>query len=102
MSTIIVLFNLKKQISVSEYEDWAKATDLPIVRGLDSIDSFSILKTTGLLATEEAPPFQYIEIINISDMNRFSEEVASDIMKKVAGEFHEFADAPLFITTDSL
>lgn len=102
MSHLIVLFNLKDGVDPSRYEAWAKSTDLPIVRGLDSIKSFSIYRASGLLGSDETPPFQYVELINIGDMTRFGEEVASETMQKVASEFQEHADAPLFLISESI
>ena len=102
MANVIVLFNLKDGVGPSEYEDWAKASDLPTVRGLDSVADFSVHRASGLLGSDEAPPYQYIEIIDVSDMARFGEEVASETVQKLASEFHGFADGPLFLLTESL
>ena len=102
MTNLVVLFNLKDGVDASEYEAWAQSTDLPIVRGLDSIESFSVYRTTGLLGSDAKPPYQYVEVIDIGDMARFGEEVASDTMQRVAAEFQERADNPLFISAESI
>jgi hypothetical protein len=102
MTNLVVLFNLKDGVDPSEYEAWAQSTDLPIVRGLDSIESFSVYRTSGLLGSDAKPPYQYVEVIDIGDMARFGEEVASDTMQRVAAEFQERADNPLFISAESI
>lgn len=102
MTTLIVLFNLKEGVSPSAYESWAKSSDLPIVRGLHSIKSFQIQRSTGQLGSEEPAPFQYVEIVAISDMTHFSMEIESTAMKKVAGAFQQFADNPQFLITHSI
>ena len=102
MTNIIVLFNLKDGVEPAEYETWAKSTDLPIVRGLDSIETFSVYRAAGLLGSDDKPPYQYIEVISVGDMTRFGEEVASETMQKVASEFQERADGPLFLMTESI
>ena len=102
MTTLVVLFNLKDGVDPSVYESWAKTTDLPIVRGLDSINSFSIYKASGLLGSDEKTPYQYVEVINIGDMTRFGEEAASDTMQRVASEFQQHADGPLFLLAESI
>ena len=102
MKRIVVLFNLKDAGSAADYEAWAKSTDLPVVNGLDSVDGFSVHRATGMLGSDASPPYQYIEIIDVNDMELFGEEVSTDSMQKVAGEFQAFADAPLFILTDAL
>ena len=102
MTNLVVLFNLKDGVDPSDYESWAKSTDLPIVRALDSINSFSIYRASGLLGSDENSPYQYIEVIHVGDMVRFGEEVASETMQRVASEFQEHADGPLFLMTESL
>lgn len=102
MKRIVVLFNLKQGADRADYENWAKSTDLPTVNGLSSVERFSVHKATGLLGRDEPSPYEYIEIIDVNDMGTFGDEVATDTMRKVAGEFQAFADAPLFILTDLL
>ena len=102
MTNIIVLFNLKDGVDPSEYEAWAKSTDLPIVRGLDSIESFSVFRASGLLGSDEQSPYQYVEVIGVGDIARFGEEVSSEAMQKVAAEFQGHADGPIFLMTESI
>ena len=102
MKRIVVLFNLKDAGSAADYETWARSTDLPVVNGLDSVDGFSVHRASGMLGSDASPPYQYVEIIDVNDMELFGEEVSTDTMQKVAGEFQGFADAPLFILTDAL
>ena len=102
MSTIVVLFNLKKEASVSGYEQWAKTTDLPTAGALPSVDQFEVLKSQGLLMSDEQPPYQYIEILRINDMEQFGADVSCETMQKVAAQFQSFADNPLFILTEQL
>lgn len=102
MTRIVVLFNLKPGTDVSAYEAWARSTDLPTVRGLKSVDGFSVHKATGLLGTDTPSPFQYVEIIDVNDMGIFSGEVATQTMQQVAAAFQGFADNPVFILTEDI
>lgn len=102
MTNLVVFFNLRDGVDPSDYEAWAKSTDLPIVRGLDSVKSFSVYRVSGLLGSDEPPPYEYVEVISVGDMSGFSEEVASETMQKVASEFQKYADGPLFLTTESI
>lgn len=102
MTPIIVLFNLKAGVSPASYEAWAKSTDLPIVRGLKSIGGFDVYKSKGLLGGGDPAPYQYVEMIMVKDMTTFGEDAGSDTMKRVAGEFQDYADNPTFILCESL
>ena len=97
---IIVLFNLKPGVNVEDYESWARTRDMPTVRSLGSIAAFDVFRATGTLSGD-APPYDYIEIIDVADMERFGTEVATDPMPAIAAEFGTLADAT-FIMTEAL
>jgi len=101
VTTIIVLFNLKPGVDRAAYERWARETDLPVVNTLRSVDGFEVLRTAGLLSGGAAP-FDYVEIIRVNDMQAFGQDVASATVQRVAAEYREFADGPLFIQTEAL
>jgi hypothetical protein len=101
MTTIVVLFNLKAGVSVAEYEDWARRRDLPNVNELPSVHSFRVLRSAGLLSGAAAP-YEYVELIELATLEGFRAEVKSELMQGVAREFRTYADAPLFIATESI
>lgn len=102
MTTIIVLFNLKKGVKRQDYETWAKTTDLKIVRNLQSIDKFEVLETVSLLGSDAKPAYEYVEVLEVNDMDVFGLETSTDIMASVAAQFQEFADNPSFIMTKNI
>ena len=97
--TLIVLFRLKPGTDVSAYEAWAKSTDLPVVRKLPSVASFEIFRSESLLGSDDKPPYDYVEAIEISDLPGFGTDVATETMRRVAAEFRGFADNPVFMLT---
>jgi len=100
---IICLFNLKPEVSVAEYEDWAKTRDIPTVNGLGSVTSFTVHKATGVFGDDAATPhFQYIEVIDITGMDAFIAHISKADFQAAAAPFQGFADAPQFILTEDL
>ncbi|BDW81505.1 hypothetical protein MACH24_09430 [Erythrobacter sp. Dej080120_24] len=100
---IICLFNLKPGVSVAEYEAWARATDIPTVNALGSVEGFTVHRASGILGDPAAtPPYAYVEIIEIAGMDAFMAEVATERMQAVAAQFQGFADNPQFIVTEDL
>ena len=102
MSKVIVLFNLKSEAQISEYEAWAKQTDIPSINALKSVENFSIHKATGLLGSEERSPYDYIEIIDVANMDDFSQEITTDTIQAIAKQFANFAENPKFILIEEL
>jgi hypothetical protein len=101
VTTLIVFFNLKQSSSAAEYERWARQSDIPSVRKLRSVDSFEVLKASGVLGGGDSP-YQYFEIIRVKDMKLFGEDVGTQAVQKMAAEFNAFADKPMFILTEAL
>ncbi len=100
---IIVLFNLKPGVAAADYEAWARSRDIPGVRSLPSINDFTIHRTTGLLGSTEKAPYDYVEIIDIADMDGFWKDIATDASTQVAKEFREWLGAPpMFMLTEEL
>lgn len=98
---IIALFNLKPGKTIADYEAWARAKDLPTVNALKSIDSFEVFRSAGLLVGEGKPPYEYIEIIDVNDMDQFGADVSAPNMQTIAAEFGDFAET-VFILTEKL
>lgn len=101
MSTIIVLFKLRPGVDRAAYEQWARDTDLPAVRRLGSVDGFEILRAAGQLSGASSP-YDYCEIIRVNDLAAFGADVASEAIQRVAAEYLQYADAPVFIQTEAL
>ncbi|MFK7828792.1 MAG: REDY-like protein HapK [Congregibacter sp.] len=99
---IVVLFNLKSGASRDDYENWAKSTDIPTVNALGSVNSFSVVRTTGMLGNDNAAPYQYVELLDIKSMDALGADTSSETMKSVAAQFQTFADNPQFILTESI
>jgi REDY-like protein HapK len=102
MQTLIVLFRLKPGSSVADYEAWARSTDLPIVRKLPSVAGFDLYRTAGLFGTGQPAPYEYVEVIRIRDLATFGTDVKTDTMARVAGEFRQFADNPVFMLSNCI
>lgn len=102
MNTVIVLFNLKPGVRREEYERWAREQDLPTVNGLASMDAFEVLRSRGLLVGEGKPPYEYVEIMRVPDIEAFGRDLVSPAVQAGAARFQEFADNPLFILTEHI
>jgi hypothetical protein len=99
---IIALFNLKAGAARGDYEAWARSRDLPDVRSLESVQSFDVLRATGVLFSEVKPPYDYIEVFEVSALDAFLGDCASDKVAKLGQEMGAFTDGATFITTEAL
>lgn len=98
---IFALFNLKPGVSVADYEAWARTSDLPTVNALPSIESFRVFRTTGVLGSESPPPFGYIEVLDVKDIDQFFADVSTAAMQEVAAAFQGMVEVT-FLTTEEI
>ena len=94
MTTIVVLFNLLPDTDPLAYENWAKTVDIPNVRRLPGCSDFRVLKVSGLLGSDEAPPYAYSEIIEVKDMAPFGEAVGARQCKRWRHSFKRLRRTP--------
>ena len=99
---IIVIFNLKDGVSAADYEAWAKKDDIPGVNRLGSVDKFTVHRATGLLGSDAASPYQYVEVLDITGMDPFIAEISTEEFQAMAAPFQDFADNPQFILTEDI
>ncbi len=97
---IIAFFNLKPDVAVSDYEHWAMTVDVPTVNALPSIEKFEVLRVTDKLGGG-TPNYQYIEILDVADMDQFGRDVATPTMQAVASSFRAMVDVS-FLKTEPL
>ena len=102
MTTVVVLFNLKADADVTAYETWANTVDIPNVRRLDGCSGFNVLRVQGLLNGSPDAPYQYVELIEIDNMDTFKAAVSTEAAQQVAAQFREYADAPIFMVSESV
>ena len=99
---IIVIFNLKAGVDPEAYEHWARATDVPAVNKLGSVAGFEVLRSTGVLGSDARSPYQYIEVLDVADMEALGADVSTESMQKISAEFQQWADNPVFILTEPI
>lgn len=95
---LVALFSLKPGISASAYEEWARTVDLPTVNGLPSIADFQVFKAISVLGSDTAPPYQYVEIIDVEDMAQFGADVSTPLMTGIAEQFQGMVNVTFLLT----
>ncbi|MEY3307659.1 MAG: hypothetical protein RLZZ413_1697 [Pseudomonadota bacterium] len=47
-------------------------------------------------------PFQYVEVLDVADMDQLGRDISSPVMQAISAQFQTFADNPLFLTTSEV
>ncbi len=91
MTTMVVLVDLKEGVSPEDYERWVLETYAPAVRDLPSVQDWRAYRVGGLLASDAAPPHQYVVTVDIDDLEQLGRDMASEEMQGLLSELHRFA-----------
>lgn len=62
---------LRDAVDPAEYEDWIRRVDYPVARKQASIQTYVVTRLEGLLDGQGKPPYQYLEVIEITDIDEY-------------------------------
>ncbi len=103
MAALIVLFNLKPGVTEADYEAFARNLDIPTVKGLRSVSEFRVFRLDGVMGTDNAAPYRYVEVIDFESMNALGEDMAATpAMAQIQAKFGELADHPIFMLGETV
>jgi hypothetical protein len=91
VTTMIVLVDLKEGVRPADYERWVLETYAPAARNLPSVRDWRNYRIGGLLASDSAPPYEYIVTLDIEDLEQLGRDMASEEMQGLLSELHRFA-----------
>ena len=92
MPTMIVLVNLKEGVSPEDYERWILDSYAPAVKRLPSVADWRDYRVSGLLGSEEAPPYRYVVTLEVSDLEQLGRDMARQEMQRLFTELHGLAE----------
>jgi hypothetical protein len=98
MKQIIILYNLKPEVTSDQFEDWVRTVDQPNMRGLARVSRFRTFRTEALLMGEGRPSVQYVEVFDITDLEGFTgTDMPSEVVQMVMGSFMGLVQDPQFM-----
>jgi len=101
MSTLIVMFNLNDKQNPEMYERWAKEQDTPAIKRLVSVQDKRVYRAIGLMGSDAASPYQYVEVIEVSDVNQLLKDLQQDKeAQQLVQYFRSITKDAVFIATE--
>lgn len=95
---LIALITLKAGADRAAFEAMARTRAAPGLGALVSVTDLDMLRTTGVLETDAALPCDYVEIIDVTDVDEF----LKDSGEAVGGALGEFVEEMVTIRTERL
>lgn len=89
---MIVLVRLKAGVSPDDYERWVLESYAPAVKGLSSVSDWRNHRVSGLLGSDEGPPYDYVVTLKVGDPARLGEDMGGGRMRALLSELHGYAE----------
>ena len=68
---VFFLNRLHEGADPAEYEAWIRRVDYPVARAQGAIASYTVTRIDGTLAGEGESPYDYLEVIEITDLDAY-------------------------------
>ena len=68
---VFFLNRLHEDADRNEYEAWIRRVDYPVARAQGAITSYTVTRIDGTLSGEGASPYDYLEMIEITDLDAY-------------------------------
>jgi hypothetical protein len=98
MPTMIVLVNLKDDVTPEEYERWLDERYVPAVLGLPSVDEWRGYRVGGLAGASGEPPYRYIVAVEINELEQLGKDIESEQVQTLLGELGRYARVTQLVT----
>jgi hypothetical protein len=95
---MIVLVNLREDVTPQEYERWLEERYVPAVLDLASVDEWHAYRVGGLPETGGEPPYDYIVSVRINNLEQLGRDMESEQVQRLLGELGEYAEVTQLMT----
>jgi hypothetical protein len=88
MPTAFFLTRLKPGVKAADYEKWVVQSDYPTAKKMNSIKSYKVHRING--AFEGQKKYDYIEVIEFTDLQSYTKDLGSAEGKKLLAEWADY------------
>lgn len=88
MPTAFFLTRLKPGVNSKDYERWVHQFDYPTARKMKSIKSYKVHRINGAFDGEKK--YDYIEVVEITDLDNYGRDLGSPEGKKLLAEWSNY------------
>jgi hypothetical protein len=96
--TMIVLVNLKEDVTPQEYERWLEERYVPAILDLASVEEWYGYRVGGLPEAGGEPPYDYVVSVGINDLEQLGEDMESEQVQRLLGELGQYAEVTQLMT----
>jgi hypothetical protein len=94
---VFFLNRLREGVDSDEYEAWIRRVDYPIARAQGAITNYTVTRIEGTLSGEEKSPYDYLEVIEITDLDAYRALGALPEFEQLLQEWSQFVAEAVMI-----
>jgi len=95
---MIVLVNLKEDVTPQEYERWLEERYVPAILDLASVEEWHGYRAGGLPEAGGEPPYEYVVSVGINDLEQLGKDMESKQVQRPLGELGQYAEVTQLMT----
>jgi hypothetical protein len=96
--TMIVLVNLREDVTPQEYERWLEERYVPAILDLASVEEWYGYRVGGLPEAGGEPPYEYVVSVGINDLEQLGKDMESEQVQRLLGELGQYAEVTQLMT----
>lgn len=100
MVTLLVLFDLRPGVDPAAFERHLVDVDLPALRRLECVDDVTLLRAGGLLGSDAPPPARYVEVVEVRDLERLVQDLATPERQDAAEALAPWVTPPTYLVCE--
>jgi hypothetical protein len=94
---VFFLNRLHEGANRDEYEAWIRRVDYPVARAQGAIRSYTVTRIDGTLTGEGESPYDYLEVIEITDLEEYRALGQMPEFEQLLREWSEFVAETVMI-----
>ena len=94
---VFFLNRLHEGADPAGYEAWIRRVDYPVARAQEAITSYTVTRIEGTLSGEGESPYDYLEVIEISDLEAYRALGDKPEFQQLLREWSEFVAEAVMI-----
>jgi hypothetical protein len=89
---VFFLNTLREGVDPYEYEDWIRRVDYPVARRQPAIESYVVTRLEGLVTGEGSPPYQYLEVIEVTSVDEYRAGLGNEELEALLREWSAYVE----------
>jgi hypothetical protein len=93
MTSVFWFSRLKPGADAQAYERWVLETDYRLAQRVPCIEHYRVHRLIGAMGDEGRPPYDYIEILEVSDLDDYRDALGRDpALQQIVSEIAQFIE----------